>query len=954
MAVIGHAEIVVRAITNNFEKELKSTLSNISKSVSIGAGRQIGDGFADGFNRSNANNMFGKIADGLRSMVPEAEGARQAFQSLTRTGFVLQGVLGLLAGGISSVVVSIGPLVGSLLAAAPAAVALANGLVAVQLASRVGRAAFGGIAAAVSSATQATGGYTNSVQDATDKLRELMFQSEEAALSQDRAALNLEKARERFIRSQEFPTNSRERREAELDYREAELAYRRAKDRNAQLKKETAKGVEGQRTRRSGGADPFADLNTAQRAFARYLISLKPRFDKLELSLSNAFLTPLKEATDFLIKDLMPILEKELPEIAKTTGEALKGISIEATTPANAERLRKIFSNSNPIIQKVGDIVENLLTSILTILEASDGVAQQFFTWLETLTGGWADSLEMMSEDGSLKKFFDDAGVEAAKWGTIIGNVFDGFGNLIKLTTGPGSAGEEMLSWFTEASEGFKNMFAEDPAAGKKFFKDAMVNARSVLGSIGELIKAILGVADNPNIAVTFDKLAAGAPSIENMLDQMINAGPSFADLITTLTKIGESLVDDGQLEGFFGTLNDGAKTLLDVVQSDAFKKIMDNIGPIIGALSALGVIVDAVFFAFQVAVGYFAFSLGMFDKPIANIKKGFGVVKDFFKSPIRGGLLAVLLILITKTVEFYNKFEDFKEMVDNVAAGIGDAFGNLGESLGGLFDALMGDTGVGGLLSALDPIIKRLLEVVIPFIGGLIEFVVNGISTAIDFVTSLVKSVMDIVGGIVDGVKRIFEGDFLGGILQIAGSVLNVIVGVVQGIVNAVIGGINLIIDLINGIISSVKNSPAGAALGGLTEISKIEMLDMTGAVSRGIAASLNAGSNNTLRRNAGSITSENRRFSRLTPKMADGGVVYPSMGGTMVTVAEAGRPERIEPLDANGLSERDKALVQAMAGTSGSGVTLNVYPSEGMNVNELTEAISRKLAMQIKRGSI
>jgi hypothetical protein len=953
MAVIGHAEIIVRAVTNNFEKELKNSLSKISKSVSIGAGRQIGDGFADGFNRSNASNIFGKVSDGLRSMVPEAEAARERFQSLTRTGFALQGALGLIAGAVSSVVVSIGPLIGSLLAAAPAAVALANGLVAVQLASRVGKAAFGDIAGAVSNATQSQGGYNRALEDAIEKLRQLKFEAEEAALSQDRAALNLEKARENLIRSQEMPANSRERREAELEFREAELAYRRAKDRNNQIKKEQAKGLKGQMSATGAGADPFAGLNEAQRTFAKYLVTLQPRFAKLELSLSKAFLKPLRQATELLMDELMPILEDQLPGIAKDTGDALKGIAVEASTPENAARFSAIIKNSGPIITKVGDILENLVTSVLTILEASDGVATTFFTWLETLTGGWADSLEMMGEDGSLKKFFDDAGVEAAKWGKIIGNIFDGFGNLITLTTGPGSAGEEMLSWFTEASEGFKNMFADDPEAGKKFFKDAMINARSVLSAIGALVKEVLGVADNPNIAVAFDKLKEGAPSIGNMLDQMIDAGPSFADLIVTITKILEAFVDDGQLEGFFTTLNDGAKTLLDVVQTDAFKKILDNIGPIIGALSALGIIVDTVFFAFQVAVGYLVFGLEIFNKPIANIKKGLGFVRDFFKSPIRGGLLAVLIILIAKTVEFYNKFEDFKEMVDNVAAGIGDAFGNLGESLGGLFDALMGDQGVGGLIAMLDPIIKRVLEVIIPFLGGIIEFVINGIATAIDFITSIVKSVMDVVGGVIEGVKRIFEGDFLGGILQIAGSAINVIVGVIQAILNGIITGVNLFIDFINGIISSIANSPAAQYLGfEPQQIGKIELLDLTGAVSRGMSAALN--NNNSGRRNAAAGGGEDRRLGSMAPRMADGGTVFPSNGGTLVTVAEAGRPERIEPLDANGLSNRDKAMIQELSGGSMSGVNVNVYATPGMDVNELTQAISRKLAMEMKRGSI
>ncbi|NBU22561.1 MAG: hypothetical protein EBS38_01390 [Actinobacteria bacterium] len=983
MAVIGHAEIVVRAITNNFEKELKSTLSNISKSVSVGAGRQIGDGFADGFNRSNASTVFGKVSDGLRSMVPEAEAARERFQSLVRTGFVLQGALGLVAGAISSVVVSIGPLIGSLLAAAPAAVVLANGLVAIQLASRVGKAAFGDIAGAVSNATKSQGGYNRSLEDAVEKLRQLKFEAEEAALSQDRAALNLEKARENLIRSQEMPANSRERREAELEFREAELAYRRAKDRNNQTKKEIAKGVKGQMSATGAGADPFAGLNSAQRAFAQYLVKLQPRFARLELALSKAFLRPLRKATDLLMDELMPVLEDQLPGIAKTTGEALKGIAVEASTPENAARLATIFKNSNPIIKKVGDILENLLTSVLTILEASDGVATQFFTWLDTLTGGWADSLEVMGQNGSLKKFFDDAGVEAAKWGTIIGNIFDGFINLMELTTGPGSAGEYMLDWFTEASEGFKNMFADDPEAGKKFFKDAMINARSVLSSIGALVKEVLGVADNPNIAVAFDKLKEGAPSIGTMLDQMIDAAPSFAGLIVTITKIMEAFTDDGQLKGFFDTLNVAAGKLLEFVQSPEFKTLLDNIGPLLGVLSAVGVVMDAIQFAFSVLIGYLAFMAVGAEKFLAPITKAKDNIKtlvktkplgagvsgpmtaaqakqaDMFKNIGKGlkagGILGIVLLLVEKAIEFYNKFFDFRQMVDRTFGDLGKKVEELFAEIGKLFDVLFGGDGIGGIFDALDPIIKFLLEILIPVIGFAFGGLIDGAKLVVSVITNVVKAILTPIKTIIQGLMLLFDDPILA--LQVMiGGVVQALVGIIDVGVNSIIDFLNFVLDRVESTIRTIGNTPLGDLardLFGLDlksfSIERIQKIDIAGAIGKNIQAGLDRKKNEDIKKNFSTGTRDSK-----IPKLASGGVAYPSLGGTLVTVAEAGRPERIEPLDPNGLSNRDKAMIQELSGGSMSGVNVNVYATPGMDVNELTQAISRKLAMEIKRGSI
>ena len=82
-------------------------------------------------------------------------------------------------------------------------------------------------------------------------------------------------------------------------------------------------------------------------------------------------------------------------------------------------------------------------------------------------------------------------------------------------------------------------------------------------------------------------------------------------------------------------------------------------------------------------------------------------------------------------------------------------------------------------------------------------------------------------------------------------------------------------------------------------------------------------------------------------------GGTVFPQPGGVLATIAEAGRAERIEPLDPDGLSKRDKAMIQLLSGGAGSGVTVNVYPSPGMNERELASVVSRQLALQFRTGA-
>jgi hypothetical protein len=94
--------------------------------------------------------------------------------------------------------------------------------------------------------------------------------------------------------------------------------------------------------------------------------------------------------------------------------------------------------------------------------------------------------------------------------------------------------------------------------------------------------------------------------------------------------------------------------------------------------------------------------------------------------------------------------------------------------------------------------------------------------------------------------------------------------------------------------------------------------------------------------------------RFSIKIPSFAAGGIVPATRGGMMALIGEGGKDERIEPLDPNGLSRRDKALIDYLSGGTGRGTTINVYPSPGMDERELAQKVSRELAYMMRRGSV
>lgn len=86
-----------------------------------------------------------------------------------------------------------------------------------------------------------------------------------------------------------------------------------------------------------------------------------------------------------------------------------------------------------------------------------------------------------------------------------------------------------------------------------------------------------------------------------------------------------------------------------------------------------------------------------------------------------------------------------------------------------------------------------------------------------------------------------------------------------------------------------------------------------------------------------------------------AHGGVVPATSGGVLGLLAEAGRSERVEPLDSSGLSRRDRAIIAEMIARTnmgGRGDHIEVHPAPGMNEVELADLVLRKKQFNRRLG--
>ena len=999
MAVVGEAHIIVRAITSKVSDDIRKGFNGIDRNVASRAGQAVGKSFGDGFRSSGAGNIFGKIADGLRTLVPGAEEARLAFRKLVKTGYLMQTVMGTVGGAIAS----LGGGLISLVSVAGAAVqglgVVAASFVQLRVAAFVATFALKGVSQAVAQATGASGSYGMSLAEVRKQLNKLKMDAKDAALSQERAALNLEKAREAVQRVQDLPPNSRARREAELALKEAEQAYASAKDRAIDLQDQVEKGVVP-----NAGPDPYAGLTDAQEKFARFLVSIQPQIQALRDKVAEAFLGPLEIQIGRIVDKVFPMLMEKLPLVAGAFGTAAQRFTDAIVKQENIDQLGRVLEGMVPSIENWGTIFGNIYEIALDIAEALNPVVELFTKDLITATDAWKKKIDEMNKSGELTALFERGYSVLKRVGGIIGNVLGGLANLINLNFGEDGQGGGwvILDWLDKVTEKFQNLGKESPQAKQalqNFFEGAAKNATVIMDTIGAYIGEIFKLADNPKIAETFNIIKDAAPQFGELLKKGLEAGPSFAKLVVALIDMSNALSDTGAMQIFFDTLTDIVKGVSGFFKSELGQSVMQVTGRVMAFGLAIGAAFGPVKFLFKAIVGNFIF----FSDSISKVIGALGGIQTFFVKLIVegarvGGMFGTILgslgrvgmfltgpwgiaigVAITALTWFFTQtevgkamFQGFLDFLGGIWTGITDGWNGLVEGISaGLtaFGQFFQDTW-NALAAFFKPVIdtfaavfkttwdviKAIIDIIVAVftiafvgIGWVVQGVWDGIKAAFTIMWNLLKP-------IVEGVKKFFEpifkgiGDFVktvwtgiqtgfqafvdwikppldkifgffktvfNNIKDFFRGVINNYIGFAESFINFFIRGLNWIIDRINTIKLAIP-SLLQPLFGGQKEIgfhlSKVTEIDL--------------------------------------PRLAKGGTVLPSVGGSMVTVAEAGRPERIEPLDPDGLSKRDRALIQELSGGAGGGVTVNVYPSAGMNERELAQMVSRELAFKLRKG--
>ena len=783
-----------------------------------------------------------------------------------------------------------------------------------------------------------------------------------------------------------------------IDGAKAELDAIREKDR---AERDLKKAQEG-----GPADDPLEGLTESQKTFATFIASLKPQVEEIKEAAAGAFLPKLQEGIELVAEKGFPVIETGVAKVGDALGDASISIAEAITEAGNLKDLATVFENSATNIRTLGDIVANVYGIILSTLIALQPVTEKFLGWLEEITGDFEASLDTEEGQRKLEEFFTTAGEVAAEIGEVFREAFGALGVVIKANVGPGTGGQFLLDWLEDSLAAFKNFgkTVEGQEELKEFFLQSSKNAASALGALGAFFKEILKAGADPNVGKAFDILKGGSDAFGGILKNSNEAAPALATLVVKILRIIELLTDGGQMKVFFDTLSLAATILIKILENEMVQKIMKVIGVLAGFFLAMGLIKTILITVGYIISGVFiaAFNF-LFNVIMGVIKvvKIFITVFNFLKvallaNPI-GAIVLAIVALIAIFVVLYKNNEAFRELVQKVWEAIKTAIGSAFEFIKDVFGKIaeIGMKIWDVILDALKVVwglVEGYFKLIFGFWKAIVETVI-GLGLIIwDFLFDKIKAVWDLVSGWWNDTILPFITEIVESVAEFGAAVWDwiydkidavwttvkgfwdkTIYPFVSGIIKAVKDRAGAIWDFISGGISTAWNKVTGYFTNTIYPFitgikNKITSLaaGMWDGLKSGLAAVVNfivkalniviRGINLLIKgANAVKIGKDIKELNEIQPvALARGGIVLPSPGGTIARIGEAGRPERVEPLDPDGLSKRDKAMIQMLSGGAGGGPVINVYPSQGMDETELAEIVSRKIAFAMRRGAI
>lgn len=769
------------------------------------------------------------------------------------------------------------------------------------------------------------------VIDAQDRLVAAREAENDANIDAAKAVLTLKKAVEDLNKAREFAAVG-----GELDIQNArtlELAYREVERAKAALGKTQNPGVDDFQK-------ALDKLSPAAQDFVKYILSLKDAFEELRKKLQEAFFPKFTEAVKLLYNTYFAPggaanLEGALISLAAKLGELSKDFADVFSKPGKAQEVKRIFESFTPIAENLGGAFIALASAFTALTDAFIPYSIEFSKFLKKKLEAFDETVALKKETGELNEIFKTATGIVKKLGEGFGNAFSAFGTIIAATVEPGGAADTFLQWFIDVTASWEATTKKLNEEGilAPFLTNLIIAGQGVLEVIGLMAVGFMGIAASPGYLQFTESIKEFTRTMNEIGLELSKEDGAIASLGKFLEEFARTIkifTEAGPITVFFDILTVLLKTVNTILDTELGRNLLIVTGTMLAFSAAVGLTNIALTFYINALKGATLKAVTFMIAGIAPLKKlpkiggmvtrfsqnlafltyGAGFVSTPFLL-IAGAIAAVVAIIIIA----YQKSEIFraamKKLVDGVLKAVKEAFDTIGDALAEVFPEL---ENFGDFFKKIGDFIgKYIVPVFEVILVGAIRLIADAIAGVIKIGAGLFMIFTDPIGG----VKLILSGfmSFLRGIGETIISIFR--------------------IGNIWGFLSSGFKATINQVIRWWNDF-KLELRIPSNKVSKFLGL-------------------DGLGFTVDTPNipfLAKGGIISPSSSGTLAMIGEAGRPERVEPLDPDGLSKRDRAMISMLAGPAG-GINITVNPSPGMDERELAHLVSRQLAFQLRKGA-
>jgi phage-related protein len=676
-----------------------------------------------------------------------------------------------------------------------------------------------------------------------------------------------------------------------------------------------------------------------------------------------------------------PIIRRFTDFLVKKTADFAKFLN---TAQADGS-LERFFTKAGDIAAKWGEIIGNIFSGAVNVVKAifaPGGAGDFILTWFRDSTAAFEKFSGSAKGQNELAKYFKDV-AENSK--AVLGSLGAFVKEILKAGADPNV--KVFFDTLKEAAPSFGEILKQANAAAPSLAKFVVSLTKfaavtlstgaiqTFFGILTKAVDALTKVMENPAVKKIFDVTARifAAFSAIGLIGSVVAFGVkvivgSFLAFVNVAGKVVKFLGFFLKILGFLGKLIGGVIVKAVV----AFIKILNllRIALLANPIGAVVIAIAALVAAFVILYKKNAAFRELVQKVWAAIKKAIGSVIDFlipiFKTLWDGlskglelawaGIQKVWDLLVAGVKVYIGVVTTVIKFVwDILKKGLELAWAGIQK----VWDLLVAGVKVyiGVVTTVIKfvwDILKKGLELAWAGIQKVWDLIVAGVKVYIGLITTAIKFVWDILKTGLElawaGIQKVWDTIVLG-VKGLATRIKDAGVAIWAWLTTSLGTAWTSAQTKLTEIVTGIKAIPGrvGDSLSniwsGLTKGLETAWKNAKAWWNANVA---------TKKLKIGGATVLGKTLPSFTlgfPQLAKGGTIQPSPGGTIARIAEAGRPERVEPLDPDGLSKRDKAMISMLSG-GGTGNTINVYPSQGMNESELASMISRQIAFQLRRG--